>query len=118
MTLGYLLEIDCQLRSENRREFTLSSMSLMQHTGEGHRRTVIYQDRDQPDHVLWVEEWNDAESVNKYLASEGFLALQGALKTLGSISACRVVEMGDSESISRDAARRPARTKGWFGPST
>ena len=94
MAVGYLLEIDCRLRPEKRREFTLSSISLMQNRHHGHLKTTVYQDQVDPDHILWLEEWNDRQSVDDYVASERFEVLQGALRTLGSVTACRLVELG------------------------
>ena len=66
MPLGLLLDIERRLHPETRREFSLTSTSLVPHTGKGHRRTVIRGDQDHPDHVWWIEEWKDRESVDGY----------------------------------------------------
>jgi len=113
MPLGFLLEIECQLRPETRREFTLTSTSLIPHTGEGHRRTVIYEDRNRPNHVLWVEEWKDRASVDKYLVSDVYLALQGALKTLGAVSSSRLIAMTETTLSGPPGVQPLVRSVGW-----
>lgn len=106
-----LLEIDCRIRPEKRREFTLSADSLNRTEGEGHLRTVIYEDRDESDHILWVEEWTARELLDRYLASDTFAALLGGLKTLGTIFDCRVVQLGDPEGGYSGSS--PRRLSAW-----
>ena len=93
-----LLEIDYHLRAEKRREFTQSASSLIQCEGEGHLRTVIYEDRDEPDHILWVEEWMHRDQLDRYLSTDGFLALLGGLKALGTVLDCRVIDLSGPQT--------------------
>ncbi len=85
------LEIDCRIPSEKHFEFTQSAASLTPKVGEGHAKTVVYQDFDDPDHILWVEEWSTRELLDQYLLTEGFSALLGGLKTLGTVLDCRLI---------------------------
>jgi quinol monooxygenase YgiN len=52
----------------------------------------LYEDVMAPTHLLLVEEWQDQEAVNSYLASERFRALIGAVKVLGKLIDVRVFQ--------------------------
>jgi quinol monooxygenase YgiN len=59
----------------------------------------VYEDAISPTHLMLVEEWLDAATMNSYLSSERFRALVGAIKVLGElvdvrISEAKVIEAG------------------------
>lgn len=107
--LACFLEIDCRIQPEKRLEFTQSAESLTPAAGEGFVRTIIYQDRDEPDHILWVEEWSARESLDRYLLSEDFAALLGGLRILGTVLDCRIIH---SASIHPESGS--PQGKSWF----
>ena len=111
MVRDCLLEIDYHLRAEKRREFTQSASSLIQCEGEGHVRTVVYEDRDEPDHILWVEEWTGRDVLERYLSTDAFLALLGGLRALGTVLDCRVIEL--SAATHATSGTLPRRLEGW-----
>jgi hypothetical protein len=103
----FLLEISFDLRSENRREFNSSLDSLMREKGSGSIRSSVFEDRDDRNRILMVLEWGNIVDLQRYLVSETLGVLLGCLKTLGTVSDCRIVDLTvpDGAIGTRAAAR-------------
>ena len=96
----FLLEVDFILRPEKREELNASLGSLTWKEGAGHIRTSLYEEWHDPNRLLWVTEWADRESLNRYMSSDVYRALLGCLQTLGRIHECRL--------LNPNSAMRPA----------
>lgn len=52
--------------------------------------SVVYEDRDDPDHLLWVEEWVERGMLERRIETDVFKTLIGALRTLATLEDCRL----------------------------
>ena len=102
-----LLEIEFSLLPQKRREFA-QSLELLTGSGQGFVRRSVYVDRDEPERVLWVEEWSSREMLEAHMETPAFRALIGGLKVLGNVLDCRVIDFA-SEAPASTAKTRMAR---------
>ena len=118
MAHRWLLEIDCRIRPEKQREFRLNISPSLRGAQFRPGSAAVYEDQNEPGHLLLVEEWATLEGLNAYLASDAFLALIGGFQVLGVLHDCRVVDLLEHpESHSASLTRS---LKGWHpvGPAT
>lgn len=86
------LEIEFTLKPGKRREFSRSAEELICLAGEGHVKTTVFEDRDEPGHMVWVAAWASREALESYIRSDRFSVLIGGLKVLSTGTNCRVVD--------------------------
>jgi quinol monooxygenase YgiN len=86
------LEIEFSLKPGKRREFSRSFEDLICHEGEGHIKTTVYEDREEPGHMIWVATWASRETLEEYLRGAEFSVLIGGLKVLSTQTDCRLVD--------------------------
>jgi len=107
-----LLEIEFALKPGKRREFNRSLEDLRSQEGHGHIRTTVYEDREEPGHMIWVADWACRQALDDYLSSDAFGVLMGGLKVLGVVTECRIVdESCPSQTVGEGSPSR-ARTLG------
>jgi quinol monooxygenase YgiN len=106
------LEIECRIRPGKQREFQLSIAGLLQSRERASMRALVYEEQDDPGHILCVEEWADQAQLEAYLKTDDFLALLGACHVLGEVLDCRVVELAAPQAL-QTPDRRVAQSKGW-----
>ena len=107
-----LLEISFRLLPGKHREFSQSLVMLMRAEGEGHRKTLVYDERDEPDHLLWVEEWTDRAMLERHLETGLFKTLMGGLRALATVDDCRIVDLGSKQPLGEVLARKPRYLEG------
>lgn len=110
--MAHLLEISFQLLPGKRREFSQSMTMLTGSEGKGGMTGAVYEDRDDPDHLLWVEEWADRSILERHLDTDAFKTLMGALRTLAVVLDCRIVDLGSEQSSEQIPGYRPRQLKG------
>jgi quinol monooxygenase YgiN len=106
------LEIEFTLKPGKRREFTRSFEDMMCHEGEGHVKTTVFEDREEPGHMIWVADWANRDSVEAYIRSEKFGVLIGGLRVLSTNTSCRLIS-GAPPRAGRglsEAGREPSET--------
>lgn len=108
-----LLEIDCRIKPEKRREFRLNIGSSMQHSPGMRSPAVVYEDQNEPGHILIVEEWASIDHLQAYLSSDGFIAMIGGFRVLGVLHDCRVVELASGLEPGGGATSIARGLKGW-----
>ena len=86
------LEIEFTLKPGKRREFGRTLEDHQSQKRSGHIRTVVYEDRDEPGHMLWVADWVDRECLEDYMRSDDFVVLVGGLIVLSTVSYCRLID--------------------------
>lgn len=86
------LEIEFTLKPGKRREFTRSFEDLNCHEGEGHVKTTVYEDREEPGHMIWTATWTSRGTLELYLHSEHFGVLVGAIRVLSTSASCRLID--------------------------
>ena len=81
------IEVLSKIPPENRREFIQSFKVLPQF--EGCSDNCIYhklfEDVGEMNHFLWVEHWADKKTLEKYLLSDRFKTILGAVDALGEL---------------------------------
>jgi quinol monooxygenase YgiN len=97
------LEIEFILKPGKRREFSRSCEDLQGHEGDGHIRTTVYEDRDEPGHMLWVADWTSRGALEGYMRTDKFGVLVGGLRVLSVLENCRVVVSGKGAGESSPA---------------
>ena len=102
-----LLEISFRLLPGKHREFSQSLGMLTSSEGTGHRKTMVYDERDEPDHLLWVEEWTDKLLLERHLETDLFKTLMGGLRALASIEDCRIVDLGSNQPFGEVTGYKP-----------
>jgi len=104
------LEIEFTLKPGKRREFSRSSEDLLRHEGEGHVRTTVYEDREEPGHMIWIAEWASRRAVEEYMHGQGFAVLLGALRVLSTQASCRLVDQtGPARTAVEGLSSRPLK---------
>ena len=58
---------------------------------------MVYDERDDPDHFLWVEEWTERALLEEHLKTDLFKTLMGGLRALARIEDCRIVDLGSKQ---------------------
>lgn len=110
-----LLEIEFTLLPQKRREFA-QSLEFLTGSEQGLIRRSVYVDRDEPERVLWVEEWSNLETLEGHLETAGFRALVGGLRVLGNVLDCRLVDLGSDIGRGADCHRSPRYLRGKIIP--
>jgi quinol monooxygenase YgiN len=110
---GSLLEIDCRIKPEKRREFRLNLGALAQLITTNRFPPVVYEDQNEPGHMLWLQEWSNRQALEAYLESDEFLALLGGLRVLGSVQDCRVVDLTRETPQPGQAGGHSRLLEGW-----
>lgn len=87
-----LLEIEFVLKTGKRREFVRSLEGLHSHEGIGHLRTVVFEDCEEPGHLIWIADWTSRAALEEYIESDEFRVLLGGLRVLGTVMDCRVID--------------------------
>lgn len=108
-----LLEIECRILPEKRREFRLNVAVSAQRTAAACGPAAIYEDQNEPGHILFVEEWRSLPELLAFLESDSFLSLVGAFEVLGSVSDCRVVDLSAEGVKGRRHIWQARPLRGW-----
>ena len=78
------ISIEMQAYAEKRHELliTLSELRELMSQAVGHRRSQMYVEPDHAEMIMLVEDWNNREAVDRYVRSDDFQVLLGAIKLL------------------------------------
>jgi quinol monooxygenase YgiN len=88
------LEIEFTLKPGKRREFARSVEDQIGQEGDGHIKTTIYEDWEEPGHMIWMASWTTRAALEAYMLSQEFGVLIGGLKVLSTRASCSIVERG------------------------
>jgi hypothetical protein len=78
----------------------------------GRGSPVVYEERDDLDHLLWMEEWTDRSKLEKHLETDVFKTLIGALRTLATVEDCRIVDLRSAQRSGRLPSYEPCQVEG------
>ena len=83
----YGLRLLIDVRKEKRTEFLqmYEMISGAPDDPEGRLSRVLYEEVAESNRFLWTERWRDASSLDRYMASERYLVLLGAIDVLGNL---------------------------------
>ncbi len=95
----FTVEIRFRLNLEKRIEFLQSSESLICCEGDGHIRTTVFEDPDQPGLMVWCSVWSDRDKLNAYLEAARFKVLMGGIRALGTRVRLQVGESDDEKVL-------------------
>ena len=107
-----LLEISFRLLPGKRREFSQSLSMLTGAEGKDRPSPVVYEERGDLDHLLWVEEWADRSMLEQHLETEVFKTLMGALRTLATVEDCRIVDLNSDQHPGQVPGYKPRHLEG------
>jgi len=110
--MACLLEISFQLLRGKRKEFSQSMTMFSDGKDQGDNTGIVYEDRDDPDHLLWVQEWAERVMLERHLETDQFKTLMGALRTLAAVHDIRIVELGLGQRSTQLTDNRPRELKG------
>lgn len=110
--MACLLEISFTLLRAKHREFWQSVTMLTGGEGDRGGSPTVYSNRDDPDSLLWVEEWADRSILERYLETDAFKTLMGALRTLAVVQDCRIVDLGFEQRSDQIPGYRPRQLEG------
>lgn len=81
------IEVLSRIAPENRREFIQSFKVLPHYEGCKNNCTYnkLFEDVGEMNQFLWVEHWGDKKALEKYLQSQRFKTILGAIEALGEI---------------------------------
>jgi quinol monooxygenase YgiN len=81
------IEVLSKIPPENRREFIQSFKVLPQFKGCSDNCIYhkLFEDVGEMNHFLWVEHWADKKTLEKYLLSDRFKTILGAVDALGEL---------------------------------
>ena len=81
------IEVLLKIPTENRREFIQSFKLLPQYNGCSINCTfnMLFEEVGDTNCFLWVEYWDDKNELAKYLQSDRFKTILGAIETLGEL---------------------------------
>ena len=93
------IEVLSKIPPENRREFIQSFKVLPQF--EGCRDNCIFhklfEDVGEMNHFLWVEHWVDPKALERYLQSDRFKTILGAVEALGELIRFNKIKVNNTE---------------------
>ena len=93
------IEVLSKIPPENRREFIQSFKVLPQF--EGCRDNCIFhklfEDVGEMNHFLWVEHWVDQKALERYLQSDRFKTILGAVEALGELIRFNKIKVNNTE---------------------
>jgi quinol monooxygenase YgiN len=107
-----LLEISFHLLPGKRREFSQCLTMLTGSKGMGRGSTVLYEERNDLDHLLWMEEWADRSMLERHLETDVFKTLMGALRTLAKVEDCRIVDLNSGQQSGQVPGYKPRQVEG------
>ena len=89
------IEVLSKIPPENRREFIQSFKVLPQYEGSSDNCTYhkLFEDVGEMNHFLWVEHWADKKALEKYLQSDRFKTILGAVDALGVLIHCNRINV-------------------------
>lgn len=87
-----LLELEFTLKPGKRIEFGRCQQELRASQGHGHIRNSLYENVECLGNLLLVSEWRTRADAEKYLKGGRFRLLVGAIRVLGTLSDCRLVQ--------------------------
>lgn len=93
------VEIRIDIVPEKRREFLLTVEDLLAQqptAASGCRDCRFFEQHDVPNQFLWQEDWNDRETLEARIESNGFRTLLGALRVLGRTHDLRLNNFEDA----------------------
>ena len=88
------LEVVIQIHPSMRREF-LQSVEWLSNECKLNNDCIgydIFECVNTANRFLWIEQWNDMDSLKRYLKSDHFNVFLGAIQTLGNKESLREVE--------------------------
>ena len=81
------IEVLSKIPPEKRQEFIQSFKVLPQF--EGYKENCIFcklfEDVGELNHFMWIEHWTDESALEKYLQSDRFKTILGAVETMGEL---------------------------------
>ena len=91
-----LLEIHFGVTQEKRAALGQSLESLRAIRAPGQLGISVHDDTSGSGQYFWIEEWTNYQLLESYLVSNGFRAVLGGLRMLGSVIDCRIVESAET----------------------
>jgi quinol monooxygenase YgiN len=81
------LELRLEIMQEKRTEFLqmCRMMSRADDIPEGRLSQAVYEEVGESNRFIWIERWRDASSLDRYMSSERFQVLLGAIDILGRL---------------------------------
>ena len=88
------LELRIQIRPDKRTEFLqMREMLLGKNRPSECVEQKIYEEVDGSNRFLWSERWAKMEPLEKYMGSEQFRVLLGAVEVLGELEHSQIIEI-------------------------
>jgi quinol monooxygenase YgiN len=91
------IEVLSKIPSEKRQEFIQSFKVLPQY--EGYKENCIFfklfEDVGELNHFMWIEHWINEGALEKYLQSDRFKTILGAVETMGELIRLNRTEFED-----------------------
>ncbi|MFC1827281.1 putative quinol monooxygenase [Thermodesulfobacteriota bacterium] len=81
------IEVLSEIPPENRREF-IQSFKVLPQFKDCKDKCIyhkLFEDVGEMNHFLWVEHWTDNKALEKYLLSDRFKTMLGAVDALGEL---------------------------------
>ena len=83
---------------EKQREFLLSAQLFLPE-GAGRPSRILYlRDMDDASRICWLTDWETRAPLSAFIGSEGFRALRGAVRVLGSLEEVEIQARCDVDS--------------------
>jgi quinol monooxygenase YgiN len=86
------LEIEFTLKPGKRREFAQSFGELVGHEVDGQIKSTVFEDREEPEHMVWVARWKSRQTLEKFMKGKQFAILVGGLKVLSVSTVCQLID--------------------------
>ena len=93
------IEISILVKPHKRQEFLrgVESLADRKRWTEGCVSVEVFEEYGEPNHFLWLERWPDEGYVQRRMESDGFHALLGAIKILGTMKKMVVVRVNSQD---------------------
>jgi hypothetical protein len=95
------LRIEAKIVESKQSEFEQSvhyiiKSKLQKFDGKNHR---IFKEMDDSGCIKYTEEWDDLDNLYRYIQSDDFKSLMGAMEVLGEISSAKIIKADKVENI-------------------
>jgi len=68
----------------------------------------LFEDVDEPNRFLWIENWSSGEALEAYLSTDRFQTIKGAIEVLGTMEDMRISDIKPISGFESLSESKPA----------
>lgn len=89
--LGIVVRVEPLKRQEFLQSFEMLTAS--ERRDSACLKQNLFEDVDEPNRFLWIENWSSSEALETYLNTDRFMTIKGAIEVLGTMEDMRISDI-------------------------